>query len=266
MGTRSKRRQLACFDAPAMSAGMTEHPGSTEAARCASQARRGRSGYSLIRLPRDSWTSSWAEAMAPLPLIESESRNASESGIGLFRDRRHIRLHALRVRRRTRSCPGHHRRHHGHSGQGVASAVPPRQVRRRRGLRLRARRQGRWIAPAGFDRTGLFCVPQAAPQHQAGQHLRVPGLQPDAEPRRQVRGSSRRVHPAKDVRSRRARRPGRDPGPPPPQERSRQDVRPACLCALFRRLRASDGDRPRGAGLFKSTPRRSSISAKRSAG
>jgi hypothetical protein len=35
---------------------------------------------------------------------------------------------------------------------------------------------------------------------------------------------------------------------PPPQERHRQDVWPARLCALFRRLRASDGDRPRGAG------------------
>ena len=40
----------------------------------------------------------------------------------------------------------------------------------------------------------------------------------------------------------------RDPRPPPPQERRRQDVRLACLCALFRRLRASDGDRSRGAG------------------
>jgi hypothetical protein len=26
-----------------------------------------------------------------------------------------------------------------------------------------ARRQGRWIGPSGLDRTGLFCIPQAAP-------------------------------------------------------------------------------------------------------
>jgi hypothetical protein len=64
----------------------------------------------------------------------------------------------------------------------------------------------------------------------------------------QVRDSSRRVHPAEDVGPRGARRPGRDPHSPPAQERRQQNVRPARLCALFRRLRACDGDRSRGAG------------------
>ena len=41
----------------------------------------------------------------------------------------------------------------------------------------------RWMdRSCRIDRTGLFCLPQAAPQHQAGELLRVPGLQPDAEP------------------------------------------------------------------------------------
>ena len=39
--------------------------------------------------------------------------------------------------------------------------------------------------------------------------------------------------------------------PPPSQERRRQDIRPARLCALFRRLRAGDGDRSTAQGLIE---------------
>ena len=44
-----------------------------------------------------------------------------------------------------------------------------------------------------------FRVPQAAAQHQAGQQLRVQSVSRYAEPRRLVRRSPRRVHPAKEI-------------------------------------------------------------------
>src|SRR5258705_10309645 len=86
--------------------------------------------------------------------------DASETRIRLFRDRGHLRLHRLSRRGRARACAGHHRRRDGHHGEAAAAAFPARQIRGRRGLLLRGRRQGRRLGAAG--RSGEPIIPPDA--------------------------------------------------------------------------------------------------------
>ena len=83
MGTRSKRRQLACFDAPAMSAGMTEHPARPK--RPVAHHRRVADG-AAIRLFVCHVITGPAPGPRPWRLAadESESRNASEAESACF--------------------------------------------------------------------------------------------------------------------------------------------------------------------------------------
>ncbi len=95
---------------------------------------------------------------------------------------------------------------------------------------------------------GLLRLPQAAPQHQAGNILRVPRLQPDAAPRPQVRQPPWRVHQAQDGRPRGTRRSRCHPHSSPSEERRQRAPRRPPLCAVFRPLHPGHGHRSGHAG------------------
>ena len=124
-------------------------------------------------------------------------------------------------------------------------------IRRRRGLRLRARRQGRWVARAGFDRAGVFRLPQAAAQHQAGHSCEC-----QACSRMQSLDVKFVVHHGAFIRQRMSGREelaGRDVilGPSPPQERRQQSTWRARLCAYSDACARAMGIDPKAQGLVE---------------
>ena len=99
---------------------------------------------------------------------------------------------------------------------GAASAVPPRQVRRRRGFRLRACREGRWSAPGGWIEQAYFAFRKrlAASSRPALASARpAAGCRAWTSSSWFIMGSSS----GKRCRAARSRGAGRDPGPPAPQ-------------------------------------------------
>ena len=164
-------------------------------------------------------------------------------------------------RGRARPRAGHHRRSHGHGGQGDATALSPRQVRGRRRFvyAVTAKVDGSILQDT--IRSAYFKFRRRLRDIKSSLDLRVPSLRRDGRSRFQVRRPSRRDGEAEDGRARRACWTRRDSRPPAAQEHGKREDRRPRLCALQRRLPSARWASTRQRKVSSSITKPSTLSA-----